>query len=209
MRRIVMGIAVLGLAACGGHSSKGSGGTVGNPPPAATMTVTGRLPLTATNFAVVNGGASCQAQGLTYGIAYAAMIASDQGGICGFLQANQNKASARSVNLAVVKIDPTSSTATITTGAYPVVANPSVETAYAFVQVSQNDASCKPDDVSATGGTVNVTAADGNHFQGTLDVTLSDGGKITGSFDAPACAVTFPGNVCTGDIGPVNPTCTP
>lgn len=206
MRRLVMVVVGLGIAACGGGG--GGNGSVGNPA-GAVLTVTGTLPLSASNFAVVNGTASCQTAGITYGVAYAAMIASDQSGICGYLQRNQNKASARSVDLAVIRIDPSSGTTSITPGTYPVVANPSIETTYAFVLVSQNDASCSPTDVTATGGSVTVTSVANGRIQGTIDATLSDGGKITGTFDAAACAVTFPGDVCKGDIGPVNPTCAP
>jgi hypothetical protein len=208
MRRIVSLVVGLGLAACGGGDG-GSSGTVENPSGAA-LTVTGSLPLSASNFAVVNGNATCQLTGaVTFGVAYAAMIASDQTGICGYLQRNQNKANARSVDVAIVRIDPSNPSTSIAPGTYPVVPNPTVETAYAFLQVSQTDASCAPSDVPATGGSVVVTSVANGGIQGTIDATLTDGGKITGAFDAPACAVTFPGDVCGGTIGPVNPTCAP
>ena len=180
---------------------------MGSSPP--VLTVTGTLPLAASSFAVVDGTASCPTASGAYGVAYAAMIASDQPGICGYLQRNQTKASARSVELAVVRVDPSMPTTSLTTGTYPVVANPTVENAYAFVLVSQSDAACNPADVTVTGGSVVVSSISNGRLQGTIDATLSDGGTITGSFDAPACAVTFGGNVCTGDIGPVSPTCGP
>jgi hypothetical protein len=207
MRRGIVAALLAGVTAagCGG----GGGGSKGTPSAGATLTATGTVAFTAGNATSVTGAASCDVAGVTYGMAYAALLASDQSGICGYLQRNQDKASARSIQVAVFRADLANTTTTLTTGSYPVVANPTTETMFAFVSVSQNDASCSARDVSATGGTVTVSSTASGRLQGTVDVTLSDGGTVTGSFDAAACAVTFPGDLCSGQIGPQNPTCAP
>jgi hypothetical protein len=157
----------------------------------------------------VSGGATCSPGGTSTGVAYAAVIASDQPGICGYLQANQNRANARSVDLVMVRLDPASPTTTLTTGTYAVVTTPGSQGSYALLQVDQNDAGCVQSHVIATAGSVQVTSVAGGEIQGTIVALLSDGGKITGAFDAPSCGVTFAGDVCAGSFSLVNPTCAP
>ena len=193
------------LAACnGGGGGGGGGGTSGG----ATLTVSGASPLTATNFAAVMQGATCAAGPVQAGVAYAAVVASDQTGICGFLQRNQNKANARSIRVAVIRVDPTSTTTTITTGTYPIVPNPTgAEAQLALVLLSSNDATCSSTDDPATSGSVTVTSVSADRVQGTVTATLQSGATVSGNFDAATCAVTFPGDLCSGKIGPQNPTC--
>ncbi len=209
MRRWMAAVAIVAAAGCGGGGGGGGGGTVGTTSGGATLTATGSLPLSAVNAASVTGGASCQTSGATFGVAFGAVLASDQGGICGYLQRNQDKQNARSIQVAVIRIDPTSPTTTIVPGTYPVVVAPTTETMFSSVAVSQNDAACNPSDVAASSGTVTVTSTAGGRLSGTVNVSLADGGTVTGSFDAPDCAVSFPGDVCSGQIGPQNPSCAP
>lgn len=219
MRRWLWAAAVTGAAwmgaACGGGGGGGGGGTVGTTSTGTVLTATGSLAFTAGNSTAVSGSTSCQAAGVSYGLAFAAVIASDQTGICGYLQRSQDKASARSIRIALFKTDPKNPTAaTITAGTYPVMPSPVVpslttQTTFAFVSIDQNDATCKSTIVSATTGTVTVTSTTGGQLQGTLNVNLSDGGTITGSIAAADCAVTFPGDLCAGELGPLNPTCAP
>lgn len=208
MRRWAAIAAVAWVAACngGGDGDGGGGGQTGG----AVLTVSGANPLSASNFAAVTQAATCNVQGSDLGVAYVALIASDQGGICGYLQRNEDKASARSIKVAVLRVDATSATTTVRPGTYDVVASPTgFETELAFVAVSSNDASCSSDDDVATSGTVTVTSTSGGRVQGSVDATLASGATVTGSFDAASCEVTFPGDVCQGDIGPQDPKCAP
>lgn len=204
MRRSVMLAAAVVAVACGAEES----GSVATPGGAA-LVVTGSLPLSASSFTAVTGGATCQAGSTTFGMAYTALFASDQPGICAYLQRNQDRANARSVDLTVVRIDPSSPTATVTPGRYPVVISPGALNAYALLQVSQNDASCSPSDIQAIAGSIEVTSFAGGEIRGTVVAILPGGGKITGAFDARTCAVTFPGDACSGGFGPVGLTCAP
>lgn len=206
MRRTIGVLVALVAAACGGGSSGGGG--VGNPSGTAIV-ATGPLPLSAANSTAVTGGSTCQAGPVSAGVAFVAVIASDQAGICGYLQRNQNKANARSIGVGVVHIDPTSATTTVAPGNYPVTATPGAQTSFAVVRVSQNDAACHSSDLAASSGTVTVTSTANGRVQGTVNAQLAGGGDVTGSFDAEQCAVTFTGDVCTGQLGPVNPTCAP
>lgn len=200
----VAAVAAVFSAACD------DGGGDGGPSGEAVLTVSGANPLSATNSAAVTQARTCTVAGVDTGVAYVALIASDQGGICGYLQRNEDKASARSINLAIVRIDPASATTTVPAGTYDIVASPTgFETELAVLSVSSNDASCNSDDDVATSGTVTLTSTGGDGVQGTVDATLQSGATVTGSFDAPGCAVTFPGDVCQGEIGPQDPTCAP
>lgn len=203
MRRWAVVAAVAMAAACNGGGD-GDDGPTGD----AVLTVDGANPLNANNFAAVTQTATCSVEGADVGVAYVALVASDQGGICGYLERNEDKANARSINVVIVNVDPENATTTVEPGTYPVVANPTgFETEIAFVSVSSNDASCNSNDDGATGGTVTVTSTSGGRLRGTVDATLESGANVSGSFDAPSCAVTFPGDVCQGEIGPQDPTC--
>lgn len=208
MKRWVM-VAALAAAGCGGGGGGGGGGPVGPTSTGTALTATGSLGFSAGNAAASSGTSTCDAGGLKYGLAWAALLASDQSGICGYLQRGQNKASARSIQIAVLEANPTSPSAAITGGAYPVVTSPGAQTRVAFVAVSQNDASCNASDISATSGTVTITSTAGGRLVGTVNATLEGGGTVTGSFDADACALTSAGDICAGQIGPQNPTCAP
>lgn len=207
MRRWVIVAAALAGAGCGDGGGGGGGGSPG-PASGTALTVTGTLAFVAGNAAAVRQEASCDVGGgVTYGFAYAALLASDQTGICGYLERNENKASARSIQLAVVRVDPTDASTSVTNGSYPILTDPGLETEFAQVVVSQNDATCDPSDVEATGGTVTITSTEGGRLQGTIDATLADGGAITGRFDAEGCDVTFEGDACAGELGPQDPRC--
>ncbi len=209
MRRGIVAAVVLAAAGCGGGGGGGGVGPTGTTSGGTTLTATGGVAFTASEAAALSGSGSCQAFGTTYGVAYAAVLASDQSGICGYLQRGQNKASARSIQVLVVSADPLHPTAAIGTQAYPIVAAQGTETQFALVDVSQNDAACTPTDVGATGGTVTITAIGNGRVAGTVDATLPGGGRVSGAFDAATCQVSFPNDVCAGQVGPQNPTCAP
>ncbi len=202
-RSIAILAAGLAAAACSSTTeTHGSGGTA--------LVASGPLPLSTANATAVVGGATCQIGGAQAGLAFAAVLAPNVAGICGFLQANQLKANVRSIQILVFRVDPSSSTASVTPGTYPVVtATPVNQTAYAFVSVSQNDGSCRPSTVVASSGSVIVTSVADGAVKGTVTAELAVGGTVSGAFDAPECAVTFPGDACGGNIGLANPTCVP
>ena len=205
-RSLLLASSVALLAACGGGSSKSSN-PVGS---GASLAATGTIPFTATNATWATGGKTCASAGVSFGFAWAALAASDQSGICGYLQANEDKQNARTITVVVLALNANGPMATVGAGSYPIVANPTTsDSAYAFVSVGENDAACQATDVTATGGTVTVTSIANGRLQGSVSATLSDGGAVTGSFDAQECSVTFPGDACSGLIGPQNPTCAP
>ncbi len=208
MRRSVgLWVAVIAVG-CGGGGG-GGGGSVGATSGGTALTATGTTAFTATNATSVTGGTSCQAAGATVGLAYAALIASDQGGICGYLQRNQDKAGARSIQVAIARLDPLNATTSLLAANYPVVSSPTTETLFALVSVSQSDAACRSTPVFAKAGTVSVTSIANGRIQGSLNATLTDGGTVSGTFDVEDCAVSFPGDVCAGQIGPQSPACAP
>ncbi|MGC3999276.1 MAG: hypothetical protein QM767_18295 [Anaeromyxobacter sp.] len=194
---------VLILAACGSDSNSS------NPPANPTLTATGSIALSATNFTGIGKAVTCSVEGIDFGVAFAAVGASDEAGLCSYLQNAQDKQDAKTITLAIFKVNPTGTTAAITTGTYPVTTNPGLSTEYAFVFVSQNDAQCVATDVEGASGNIVVTSVTADRIIGTADVTLDGGGKVTGSFDAPYCDVSLPGDVCAGDIGPGETTCVP
>lgn len=204
MRRVIL---VLGIvaSACGSEGSSEAGG-LASP---TTLLVEGNLPLIATSAAVVVGGSTCQIGGGSAGVGYAVLVASDQTGLCGYLQQNQDKAGARAIEVLVVRVDPAASTTAVTPDTYPIVSTPTPGSSYALLLVSQKDALCEAIDVSATSGVVIVTAASGGVFQGSINAKLSDGGSVMGPFDAAACAAALAGDVCSGSVGLANPTCAP
>ncbi|HYD40978.1 MAG TPA: hypothetical protein VEB43_09110 [Anaeromyxobacter sp.] len=207
MRRWGVVLAAVAMAACNGG---GGDDDDGDPTGDAVLTVDGGNPLNANNFAAVTQTATCGVEEVDVGVAYVALIASDQGGICGYLQRNEDKASARSINVVILRVDRERATTTIEPDTYPIVPDPTgLESEVSFLWVSSNDAACNSDDDGATGGTVTVTSTSGGRLRGTVDATLESGARVTGSFDAPSCAVTFPGDVCQGEIGPQDPTCAP
>jgi hypothetical protein len=211
MRRWAAMALAMAMAACngGGDDDDGDDGD-GDPTGDAVLTVDGSNPLNANNFASVTQTATCSVAETDVGVAYVALIASDQGGICGYLEANEDKAGARSINVVILRVDRESATTTLGPGAYPIVPDPTgFESEASFLWVSSNDASCNSDDDGATGGTVMVTSTRGGRVRGTVDATLESGARVTGSFDAANCAVTFSGDVCLGEIGPQDPTCAP
>ncbi len=188
----------------------GGGDDDGDPTGDAVLTVDGANPLNANNFAAVTQTSTCSVEGADVGVAYAVLIASDQGGICGYLERNEDKAGARSINVVLLQVDRESATTAIEPRTYPIVPDPTgFESEVAFAWVSSNDAACSSDDDGATGGTVTVTSTTGGRLRGTVDAALASGARISGSFDAAGCAVTFPGDVCQGQIGPQSPTCAP
>lgn len=208
MRRWAMVLAVAVVAGCNGGGDDDDGG--GGPTGGAVLTVAGTNPLTATHFAAVTQGATCTIEDAELGAAYIALIASDQGGICGYLQRNQDKAGARSINVAVVRIDPASATTAVQPGTYTIVESPTgLEAEFAFLSVTDNDASCDSDDDVATAGTVTITSTTDGRVRGSVDATLQSGATVTGTFDAESCAVTFSGDLCQGEVGPQDPTCAP
>lgn len=204
MRRVVL---VLGIvaSACGNAGSSGAGG----PASPTTLLVGGTLPLIATSAVVVVGGSTCQVGGASAGVGYAALVASDQTGLCAYLQQNQDRAGARAIEVLVVRVDPAAGTTAVTPDTYPIVSSPTPERSYALLLVSQKDALCEASDVWGTSGVVIVTAAGGGVFQGSITATLSDGGSVMGPFDADACAAALAGDVCTGSVGLANPGCAP
>jgi len=202
--RGIAAAAGLAVAACGSGSGSSPATSAG-----IVLVATGWLPLHAGYGTAVVGGATCQLGASSAGVAVAALVASDQSGICDYLQKDQEKASARSIEIAVVHIDPDSLTTHIAPGSYPVATGVSTETAYAFVSVSQNDSSCTPSEVTATTGIVTVTSIAENRFQGTVDARLSGGGAVIGSFDTDLCGASFPGDVCTGEMGSSSAACAP
>lgn len=205
MRRTAAGVVALVAAACGGGG--GGGGSVGTP--GTSLVATGPLPLSAANATAVVGGSTCQVGAVSAGVAYAVVLASDQPGICGFLQANQNKANTRSIALALVHVDPTSPTTSLAPGSYAVTANPTTQPTFALVQVVQTNASCQASTLTAASGTVVLSSLANGRVQGTVNAQLAGGGDVTGTFDADPCAVTLAGDVCSGSFGLVNPTCAP
>src|SRR5512142_839013 len=136
MRWQARAVTVLALVASG-CAGNGSGETSGA---AAETTVlaTGSLPLDATSATAVFGGASCLVDGASVGVAYAVLDASDQAGFCGYLQQNQARALAGSIQVTVVRVDPTSATTTLTAGTYPIVPSPTPASSSATLVVSQN-----------------------------------------------------------------------
>jgi hypothetical protein len=202
MKRSLVLAVIVGAAACENLDENGTTTGTG-------IVVTGTLRLSAWSFTAVRGGATCQAGGYAAGLAYATLFASDQPGLCAYLQLGQARANARSLELTVIRVDPSSPTAAVTTGTYPVVTSPGALTAYALVQVRQNDASCSPSDLQASTGSVEVTSVAGGGLMGTIVALVPPDGKITGAFDAPACAVTSPGDACAGSFGPVASACAP
>ncbi|BDG01169.1 hypothetical protein [Anaeromyxobacter oryzae] len=198
-RRLALSLAgLLALAACGGSSSKGS-----------TLTATGAIAVTANQFTSVTQSITCPIAGGSIGAAFAAVGASDQSGMCGYFQRGQDKQNAKSIFVVAVNVNPLGA-ATVTPGTYTITTSPSAtQTQYAAVIVSQNDASCSPTDVEATGGTVTITSVSGGRIQGNVNATLSNGGAVNGSFDAPSCAYTLPGDLCSGTLTPPAGTCVP
>lgn len=174
-----------------------------------SLTATGTVSFTAGEAAGVTGGASCREAGTTVGVGFAAFLASDLSGICGYLQRSEDKASARSIQVEIVRIDPAHPTASVTAGTYPVVAGVSTDSRFAAVTVSENDAACTSTRVVGRSGKVTVTSTDGGRLQGSVDVTLADGGAVSGPFDVAPCDVTFPGDLCAGELGPQSSSCVP
>lgn len=189
---------LLALVACGG-----GGGSQ-----ASTLTATGPIAVTANQFTSLTHSTSCDVSGLQLGVAFAAVGASDQAGMCGDLQRGQDKQNAKTIIVAAVKVNPLGA-ASLTPGAYPVTSSPGAQTEYAAVFVSQTDAACSATDAQATSGTVTITSVDGGRVQGTVNAKLSNGGAVTGGFDAPACVVSVPGDICTGQVTPPTGACVP
>lgn len=207
MRAVAVAVALAVVSsACGG--TDGTSGTSGTPP-GTTLLVSGNLPLDATDATAVFGGSTCQVGDASVGVAWAALVASNQLGLCGYLQRDQDKAGARSLELLVVRVDPTTATATLVAGTYPIFPSPTLTSSSATLVVSQNDAACLATQVTATSGFVIVTSTDGGTFQGSISAVLSDGGSVMGPFDAQTCAASLAGDICTGALGPSNPTCAP
>ncbi len=204
MRRALVMLATVAVA-CGSGTSMGTSG----PTPTTTLLVGGSLPLITTDATAAFGSSTCQVQGSAVGVAYAVLVASNQSGVCGYLQRNEDRASARAIQLTVARVDPTSSTTTLVPDTYPILPNPTLSRSYATLAVAQNDAACTATALAAVNGAVIVTAAANGAFRGSITATLSDGGTVTGSFDAETCAVTLGGDICTGSIGLANPTCAP
>jgi hypothetical protein len=201
LRRLARSLAaLLALAACGGGGGGGSNSS--------TLTATGAIAVTATQFTSLTHSTTCNVSGVQLGVAFAAVGASDQAGLCGYLQRGQDKQNAKTITVAAVKVNPLGA-GSLTPGAYPVTSSPGAQTEYAAVFVSQNDAACTATDAHATSGTVTITSVDGGRVQGTVNATLSNGGTVTGGFDAPACAVSVPGDICTGQVTPPSGACVP
>jgi len=203
-RRRIAAIAGLALAACASE-----GGSL--PPPATGVVIvaTGALSLNAGNGTTVLGSATCPVGTSSAGVAVAALLASDQPGTCTYLLEGEEKANARSIEIAVVRVDLSNLTTSIAPGSYAVQSGASAEGTYALVSVVQRDASCGVSEVTAFAGTVTVISIDGSELEGTVDAQLTDGGTVIGSFGADLCSASFPGDVCAGSIGPSNAVCAP
>ncbi len=196
---------MLAMLAWGCETSDGGGATPG--PPETTLLVTGTLPLDATSATAVFGASTCQVAGASVGVAHAVLVASDQAGFCGYLQQGQDRAGRRSIEVTVVRVDPTSPTTSLAADTYPIVSSPSLASSYALLVVSDHDAACQPVDVTGTSGVVFVTSAD--PLQGSIWATLSDGGRVIGPFDAGTCAAALAGDACAGSVGLSISACAP
>jgi hypothetical protein len=204
-------LSVVAALACGGGSSGGgSGGGGGGGGTGARLDATGAVPVQATQFTSVVQSTSCAIGPASIGVAFAAVGASDQAGMCGYLQQGQEKQNAKTITLVAVRLNPLGAAALVP-DTYPVVTQVSTEQKYAFVVVSQSDAVCATTDVVGASGNVVITSVAGGRVKGTANVTLEGGGTVTGTFDAPSCAVDLlsQGDVCTGQIGPASPACVP
>ncbi len=206
MRSALVMLAMAAVACGGGTSGGGSSGT----PAGTTLLVRGgSLPLIATDATAVFGSSTCQVGGAPVGAAYAVLVASNQTGMCGYLQRNEFRANARSIELIVARVDPTSTTTTLAPGTYPILPSPTLSRSYATLAVAQNDAACTATAFTGINGAVIVTSTADGAFQGSITATLSDGGTVTGAFDAATCAAALGGDICTGSIGLSNPSCAP
>ncbi len=204
MRRALAMLAVV-VSACGATGSMGGSGTPGG----TTLLVGGSLNLIASDATAAFGSSTCQVGGAPVGVAFAVLVASDQPGMCGYLQRDEFKASSRSIQLTVVRVDPSSPTTTVTPDTYPILPGPTLSRSYATLAVAQNDATCNALAFAAVNGAVIVTSTANGSLQGSITATLSDGGTVSGPFDATACAATLGGDICSGSIGLSNPTCAP
>ncbi len=205
MKRLVAMLALAASACATDDPTSADGG----PSSGTTIVAGGSLPLSAAFGTAVVGSTTCALGSGPAPMAYAVLIASAEGGMCGYLQQGAYKANARAIELGVLRFDPTAASSGVTPGQYTILINPTPGTTYAFLVVSQNDATCASADVVATAGVVTVTASDGGTFQGTVTAMLSDGGSVTGAFDAEACAATVSGDICAGDFALPSPSCLP
>jgi hypothetical protein len=203
---VLLAPALCALVACGaGESTSGAGGTSGG----ATLEVTGTYAFGAGNATWSAGSATCSDAGQPIGLAWAALTASDQPGICGYLQRDEDRAGARSITVQLLRRDASGAASAIGAGRYPVVLDPSGEASFALVSVNQADAACHASSIDATTGAVDVTAVASGRLQGTVVANLWDGGQVIGSFDAETCALPSPADACGGDLGLANPACAP
>jgi len=200
--------AVLALAAsaCGIDPASSSGG---GPFGTTIVAAGGSFPLSAAFGTAVVGSTTCPLDSGPAPMAYAVLIASAEGGRCGYLEAGAYKANARAIELGVLRFDPTAATTGVTPGQYPILVQPTPGTSHAFLAVSQTYAACTSADVVATVGVVTVTATAGGTFQGTVTAALSDGGSVSGAFEADACSAAVSGDICSGDFALPSPTCLP
>lgn len=214
MRRATLAlVSVLSLAACGGgddDDSGGPGGGGGGGGTGARLTATGTIPLQATQFTSVAQSTTCSIGPVNVGVGFAVVGASDQPGMCGYLQRQEEKQNAKSIVVALARLNPLGAAA-IVPDTYPIVEEVTTQQKYALMAVTQTDLACAETDVVATGGDVVITSVDQGRVRGTVDATLADGGTVTGTIDAPACGVDLlaMGDVCAGELGPAAPACVP
>lgn len=123
---------------------------------------------------------------------------------CSFVQSsfdsNTNYANADVLVLAVG-----SASSSIAAGTYDIVAadaGQSGATTGATAQFQTTTSTCGNGlDLTATSGTITVSAVSSTRISGTYDVTFGSQGSFTGSFDSPLCAVPDGGSSQSGDGG--------
>lgn len=206
VRFLAAAAAALVLAACGGDDDDG-----GAQRP--VLDAKGTIPVTASDFAAVSRTETCtildETLGQqTFGLAVAAIGASDRPGLCAAAQQGQQRQNDKTLTIVLVSTN-AFGPATIAPGAYAL--NPASDPAqFAFLTVTRNDATCgTAAEVEAASGSVTLSSVAGGRLQGTVQATLSDGGTVSGGFDAPACAIALSGDVCAGEIIPPGDACTP
>ena len=206
MRRHMLVVAALGLAACGGGGYGGGGGGGGN-----VGGTLGGAAFTPTDMgALIVSPTSCTVSGQTVYVAAIVIGFGSWANLCGYVQANGllcvNKANATTSSVIVAKAGLSPQTA-VGPGTYQVYSQFQPDANGNFTGVSAgynktNGTCALTAQSNGSGGMVTISSTSYG-VSGTLNsVTFADGSNLSGSFDAAICNYSL--DIC----GFINNTCT-
>lgn len=122
----------------------------------------------------------------------ATILMANAGDLCGDAMTNTSHPNEKGIGIILFDVNGTTTNTPTAPGTYTIAQGGTPPAKAAAVQVSSSDATCKDveaDNVSATSGTVTLTAVSGNKFTGNFDVVLASGDHLTGSFTPSECPV--------------------